>query len=537
MNSYIRILFCMCIAGIMACENPDQFTRNNPLDPESSLLYAPTPPSDLNITVHSDTHIEIEWEINSLAEAGFVIERKSEDDDDFRIIGSVEAGINKFTDTSGIVTDLYYYYRVGAFGEAQVQYYSDVKNILLEFPAPENITVNTYDESNITIDWDISVSFYSGFIIERKKNNQEFYEIIAVIDTGDQSYKDSDIDAENIYNYKIYAYTSINDGTSRQFSIVYGPYHFQKIFEITLEKTTHTYEFIREISADGSHFVTNGHGGGHKTAIRNGNNGNIIHSLDLSPGTHWRPIALSNDGNLLATGYGSNGIAIWSMEDYELKDTIIRFREGNEWVPPPNNCTFSNDNLYIAVDWSGGIIALYSILTKELVNSRQDTEQINFKHIYLSEDNQFILTLNYHGRIRKYSLPGLNHMGSTDAQLHSDISSINGKRIAIGINNVLRIIDFSNNAFQYIYDSSQTSFRIYSVALNSKGRYLYIGSEFGKIYVQNVDTGFTINPITLPQTGHINHFLLSSDNSFIIIQDSNGKATGFDVSEHWHIYE
>jgi alpha-tubulin suppressor-like RCC1 family protein len=80
-------------------------------------------PSSLSLIVISSTQFDLSWQDNSSSEAGFQIERKIERDGTYQQIGTTNANIITYTDTTttGFAPNSTYYYRVktsNAFGES-----------------------------------------------------------------------------------------------------------------------------------------------------------------------------------------------------------------------------------------------------------------------------------------------------------------------------------------------------------------------------------------------------------------------------------
>ncbi|NJL13444.1 MAG: BspA family leucine-rich repeat surface protein [Microscillaceae bacterium] len=88
-------------------------------------------PSNLNLTVLSNTQIQLDWSDNSAVETGFVIERRRENEADFGQIGTVGANITTFTD-NGVSQGITHFYRVKAVRAAQSSDFGETLGALTE---------------------------------------------------------------------------------------------------------------------------------------------------------------------------------------------------------------------------------------------------------------------------------------------------------------------------------------------------------------------------------------------------------------------
>lgn len=77
----------------------------------------PAAPGGLAVSYSGDTRVRLNWQVNSMNESGFKLERKTLPSGSFAQIAMVPAGVASFTDAS-VVPETGYVYRISAFNES-----------------------------------------------------------------------------------------------------------------------------------------------------------------------------------------------------------------------------------------------------------------------------------------------------------------------------------------------------------------------------------------------------------------------------------
>jgi len=173
-----------------------------------SSNFIPDVPSDIILFQKSDRHIDINWQNNSSYGTFFRIERK-DSSGDFKIIGEENIDSLHFADTSGILISTQYYYRVGTVAANGNIAYSENAPFTLLFSVPTNLSAQDSQRTNIVLSWDYDSDFESGFVIERKKENDDFIEV-GRTDKTIKTFEDNTLDTNYIYSYRVRAFTEIN---------------------------------------------------------------------------------------------------------------------------------------------------------------------------------------------------------------------------------------------------------------------------------------------------------------------------------------
>ncbi|NPV90545.1 MAG: hypothetical protein HPY50_07225 [Firmicutes bacterium] len=185
-------------------------------------------PSELTAT-SADTSVELTWKDNSTNESGFEVERKSAGAS-FSKIATVSAGITTYAD-SGLIANTQYIYRVRAVTSSASSPYSNeatatinttrvmspikpstpLQPSLLTPAVPVKLSAVSLSGSEVGISWSDQSMNESGFKLERKTANKSYAEI-AVIPKDTTTYKDTGLQENTIYSYRIRAFNA--SGTS-----------------------------------------------------------------------------------------------------------------------------------------------------------------------------------------------------------------------------------------------------------------------------------------------------------------------------------
>ena len=172
------------------------------------ILNSYAPSNFIAVTV-GETARKFSWQDNSNFELGFHIDRKLETDVTFKTIGRVPANTTTFIDTAVILTDTNYDYRICAdYANGNSTKYCSLA-VILTFPAPSDLTLNSLSSNSAELLWTDNSSFESGFLIERREPNG-VYNSIALTQPNVTTYTDSQLDSTKSYQYRIWAVTKYN---------------------------------------------------------------------------------------------------------------------------------------------------------------------------------------------------------------------------------------------------------------------------------------------------------------------------------------
>ncbi len=170
----------------------------------STTSWEDETPTNLTATFIEDFKIQIEWEDNSSDEIGFIIQRK-EGRDNFQTIFTTEPDITIYID-SLLLTNTVYYYRVAALFEGDQSDWSNVVDIQtpVDIYAPSNLSAIVPSNSEVQIYWTDNTSNETGFIIERKIEDEDFT-LLYTNAPNDTSYNDTSVEPGLLYTYRVAA--------------------------------------------------------------------------------------------------------------------------------------------------------------------------------------------------------------------------------------------------------------------------------------------------------------------------------------------
>lgn len=161
-------------------------------------------PTDFAIIQEDLTKFFLTWTDNSKNEDGYRIDRKFDDEDWFTIDFLPESSFSYLDDISLPLRQSWdvVYYRVYAYEDEDVSLPAE-GSIAINFPAPTNLTA-TYI-NYVLLEWTDNSEGEEGFIIERKKDTED-YQVIAATGPNIDVFVDDNVEADSYYYYQVSAF-------------------------------------------------------------------------------------------------------------------------------------------------------------------------------------------------------------------------------------------------------------------------------------------------------------------------------------------
>ena len=171
----------------------------------STKLFAPT---NLSAQATAVGEITLNWEDNSSAESGYIIERGEGNPVVFTVLDTAAANATAYIDNS-VGEEVTYTYRVKAFNASSQSDYSNEQSVTSLFSdvlAPTDLTLVANEIGSVTIGWTDNSDNEDGFIIERGSGSPIAYSVLDSVGANVTSYKDSTITDNTEYTYRVKAF-------------------------------------------------------------------------------------------------------------------------------------------------------------------------------------------------------------------------------------------------------------------------------------------------------------------------------------------
>lgn len=187
------------------------FAPNFFINVYNPTMNAPTSLSAVFDTISRD-RVYLNWNDNSNNELSFRIERKDGVSASFQLIGTVNAEVEQFTDSSNFIDSTNYSYRVYAVNADTVSGYSNVVQIFATVPVELVSFTGFIDGNVVTLNWSTASEINNkGFEVLRKIDELNWETISFVTGCGTTSikifyeYKDylSEFDNEDKISYRL----------------------------------------------------------------------------------------------------------------------------------------------------------------------------------------------------------------------------------------------------------------------------------------------------------------------------------------------
>ncbi len=171
----------------------------------TSKLFAPN-----NLTAQATTvgEITLNWDDNSSAELGYIIERGEGDPVAFAVLDTVAANSSSYVDNT-VGEEVTYTYRVKAFNSVTESDYSNeqtVTSLFSDILAPTDLSLVANNVGSITISWTDNSDNEDGFIVERGSGSPIAYVVLDSVGAGVTTYTDSTVEDNTEYTYRVKAY-------------------------------------------------------------------------------------------------------------------------------------------------------------------------------------------------------------------------------------------------------------------------------------------------------------------------------------------
>lgn len=347
---YLSLVFLL-----LSCKEPLSPDYRNESDIYSSN-YIPVSPSNLRVTIISDTVSIINWDDRSLGEEGFKLFVKREDNPTFRLLATLDKNLLSYEDTTIKIIDKEYIYRLYSFsGEKLSSEYSETSS-KITFEPPTFTIIGGADSNKLVISWKSNTPFPTETVLEKKGISD--YQMIAVLTSDKNTYIDNLVDKYHTYQYRLSSRTNYNVSS---YSIVASNNFECSDVEFigSIPANVIPRKYI-ESSRDGSISLCQSFGNDYIFLLDNRNR-MIVRIFSFQQ--NIVSATLSGDGKLLGVAFGNEGIFnIYSVQNGNMIQSILV-------TPPAVDLAISNDGSELITSSSDNIIRVWDINSGTIIRS------------------------------------------------------------------------------------------------------------------------------------------------------------------------
>jgi WD40 repeat protein len=189
-------------------------TQKTPMTNVVSSTATFSNPSHIAVASLDETKRRLTWQWQQVSEpaAWFRVERRAGTDAAYALLQMVPGNLLAFTDSSVIVTNRVYTYRICAVTATGTSSGHDSVNVLIPFLPPTGFSCTGSDSLRAVLRWTNSFAYPSEAVIERSVGNGPFL-TVGTVPAGQNSFVDSLVDKYHGYQYRVWLKTAHNTTT------------------------------------------------------------------------------------------------------------------------------------------------------------------------------------------------------------------------------------------------------------------------------------------------------------------------------------
>ncbi len=316
-------------------------------------------PFGLSISEASEVRRKLLWHGKSSLVRQFQIERRTGVSGTFDVIGETSPNITTFIDSTIILADTAYYYRVCAISQGGLRSLYDTASISIPFVPPDSLSYFENDSLSITLNWINNFPVYNGSMIERSEDSVSF-QTIGQVAPGVTSYTDNTVDPSKVYFYRIQNFTHYQTSPySNCLKILYGCFSARLIRNLTFPFGGQMTNGSLLVSRDASTALAWSSSG--TIYVWDLNSGSLLHAFSM--GEKINRVALSGNGKVLGvTDSVADGFSFFSSADGNLLRTI-------KVNPPAVDLQISDDGSAAITTDASSAIEVWDLSTGMLVRA------------------------------------------------------------------------------------------------------------------------------------------------------------------------
>ncbi len=312
-----------------------------------SANYAP---SDFKSQLTRETLRRLNWKDNSISETEFKILRRTGEGGNFATLAVLPANSTVYDDTTVILTDTNYYYKICAVFKNGLTSKYDTLSVKIAFPPPSDLHQTCLSSSSVQLEWDDNSDFETGYDILVSVNSRLFTELTR-LSANSTSYIAGNLSSSNTYTFRLRAFTGYN--RSKYSNTVTVSYVFDKVQFLYSRQLKDYWQGVSSIafSPDGKVMACAGE---RDVDIIRAGDGAYITSLQHEYNYPVYSVKFSPDGKTIADGHGGQ-VWLWNASDYSSITQLYSYGtneiRGIAFTPDGSKIIASADYAQIQV-WS-----------------------------------------------------------------------------------------------------------------------------------------------------------------------------------------
>lgn len=480
-----------------------------------SANYAPT---DFVSQISGETLRRLSWKDNSVSESGFKILRKTGEAGIYDTLAILPPNSTVYEDTTVIMTDTNYYYKICAFFKNGMSSKYDSLTVNIAFPAPSDLHQTCLSSASVELEWKDNSDFETGYDILVSVNSQPFTEL-KKLSANSTSYIVNNLSSGNTYAFRVQAFTNYN--ISKYSNSIRISYVFANIQFLYSRQLKDNWQGVSSISfsPDGKIMAC---GGELDVDIIRAGDGEYITSLEHQYNEQVYSIKFSPDGKIIADGHGGK-IWLWDAASYSSITQLYAY--GTNQI---RGIAFTPDGSKIIASTDMDKIQVWSVSGRNLINTF-DGGNGNWGACDISPDGQYIASGDSLTLFKLSDGSVVRHYPTT-IFLKSIVFHPSGKFIAcIGANNYT--LQFWNVADGTLVRQMQESFYANQIAFDIKGdRVAVSGRQDNIVNIRDVQSGEILNTLNVVGSTSV---AFSPLNNLIAIGDSQAYVRVWAFSGTW----
>ncbi|MBD0402000.1 discoidin domain-containing protein [Flammeovirga sp. EKP202] len=273
----------------------------------------PQAPETFSYIVDENTHVTLSWSINDPKAEGVVIERSYAGEDAFEVLYDGDLTVTSYKDETSVLGKEYDY-RIHSTNTVGV---SPFKTLTIDLTprlvTPMEFKAEMKNSTEATLTWrKIEEEKENvGLRLERRMQGEAEYTLVAELSNTDSVYIDTDLVAENIYEYIIYGYAGEFSSEGAEASVL-----VTKWINVALNKTAET--STQDGSKDGSRAVDG-------DIIDNGSRWVSSNSGE----EQWLTVDLGAEYDIQAVGLWTGGSGIYNKPNTQFS---FQYYKEDQWM-------------------------------------------------------------------------------------------------------------------------------------------------------------------------------------------------------------